>query len=65
MKGRANIGAAAEVAIILAAAAALWIAPNFAGDYWLQIGFRTLIYLALAEGWNLMAGSAGLVSLGT
>ena len=34
------------------------------GDYWQQIGFRTLIYLTLAEGWNLMAGSAGLVSLG-
>jgi len=64
MKRRGTIGAAAEVAIIFAAAAALWIAPNFAGDYWLQIGFRTLIYLALAEGWNLMAGSAGLVSLG-
>ena len=37
----------------------------FASDYALQIAFRALIYLALAEGWNLMAGSAGLVSLGT
>ena len=36
----------------------------FSGDYWLQLGFRLLIYLTLAEGWNLMAGSAGLVSLG-
>ncbi len=37
---------------------------SFVGDYWQQLGFRTLIYLTLAEGWNLMAGSAGLVSLG-
>ncbi len=54
-----------EVAIILALAVVLWFAPNVFDDYWLQIGFRTLIYLTLAEGWNLMAGSAGLVSLGT
>ena len=39
--------------------------PAFVGEYGLQLGFRTLIYLTLAEGWNLMAGSAGLVSLGT
>jgi branched-chain amino acid transport system permease protein len=54
-----------EVAIIVAAFAALWFAPLALGEYWLQLGFRALIYLALAEGWNLMAGSAGLVSLGT
>jgi branched-chain amino acid transport system permease protein len=54
-----------EVAIIVAAFVALWVAPQLLADYWQQIGFRTLIYLALAEGWNLMAGSAGLVSLGT
>jgi branched-chain amino acid transport system permease protein len=55
----------AEVAVIILAAVLLWFAPSFAGDYWQQIGFRTMIYLTLAEGWNLMAGSAGLVSLGT
>jgi len=54
-----------EAAIIVAAGAALWFAPLLLGEYWLQLGFRALIYLALAEGWNLMAGSAGLVSLGT
>jgi branched-chain amino acid transport system permease protein len=54
-----------EAAIIVAAFAALWCAPLALGEYWLQLGFRALIYLALAEGWNLMAGSAGLVSLGT
>ena len=61
----ANAGAYGELAVIQAAFAALWFAPEFAGDYSLQIGFRILIYLTLAEGWNLMAGSAGLVSLGT
>jgi len=54
-----------EVAALVGALAALWFAPDFAGDYWLQLGFRTCVYLALAQGWNLMAGSAGLVSLGT
>jgi branched-chain amino acid transport system permease protein len=54
-----------EAAVILVAFAVLWFAPAFIGEYGLQLGFRTLIYLTLAEGWNLMAGSAGLVSLGT
>jgi branched-chain amino acid transport system permease protein len=62
MKARSGL---AEVGVILGVFAALWFAPSFSGDYWLQIGFRVLIYLTLAEGWNLMAGSAGLVSLGT
>jgi branched-chain amino acid transport system permease protein len=53
-----------EAAIIFAVFAALWFAPLAVGEYWLQLGFRALTYLALAEGWNLMAGSAGLVSLG-
>jgi branched-chain amino acid transport system permease protein len=50
---------------MLAAFVALWFAPFVASDYALQILFRVLIYLTLAEAWNLMAGSAGLVSLGT
>jgi branched-chain amino acid transport system permease protein len=54
-----------EAAIIVAAFVALWFAPIILGEYWLQLGFRALIYMTLAEGWNLMAGSAGLVSLGT
>ncbi len=53
-------GAILELAVILAAALALWFAPSAVDDYGLQTGFRALIYLALAEGWNLMAGSAGL-----
>jgi branched-chain amino acid transport system permease protein len=54
-----------EVALLGAALAVLWFAPDFADDYWLQLGFRVCVYLTLAQGWNLMAGSAGLVSLGT
>lgn len=60
-----NSAGLAEVGIIILAFTLLWFAPLFLGDYWQQIGFRTLIYLTLAEGWNLMAGSTGLVSLGT
>lgn len=59
-----NLAGYAEITIILAAFLALWFTPLVLGDYWQQLGFRTLIYLTLAEGWNLMAGSAGLVSLG-
>jgi ABC-type branched-subunit amino acid transport system permease subunit len=54
-----------EAVVILASFAVLSAASTLADDYWLQIGFRILIYLALAEAWNLMAGFAGLVSLGT
>ena len=60
-----DLGGVYEVAILLGLFVLLWFAPIFVADYWLQIGFRVLIYLTLAEGWNLMAGSAGLVSLGT
>lgn len=55
----------AEAGIVVVAFVLLWFAPVFAGDYGLQIGFRVLIYLTLAESWNLLAGSVGLVSLGT
>ena len=55
----------AEVCVLLGAFSLLWFAPALAGDYGLQIGFRVLVYLTLAESWNLLAGSAGLVSLGT
>lgn len=34
-------------------------------DYVLEIGFRMLLLLTIAEAWNLMAGYGGLVSLGT
>jgi ABC-type branched-subunit amino acid transport system permease subunit len=54
-----------EAGIILGAFVLLWFASGFIGDYELQIAFRVLIYLTLAESWNLLAGSVGLVSLGT
>jgi branched-chain amino acid transport system permease protein len=50
---------------LVTAFVALWFLPDVTGDYWLQLGFRICVYLTLAQGWNLMAGSAGLVSLGT
>lgn len=34
-------------------------------DYALEIGFRLLLLITLAEAWNLLAGYGGLVSLGT
>ena len=55
----------AEVGVILGAFILLWFASELVGDYELQFAFRVLIYLTLAESWNLLAGSAGLVSLGT
>jgi branched-chain amino acid transport system permease protein len=55
----------AEIGLLFGAFILLWFAPDFAGDYELQIAFRVLIYLTLAESWNLLAGSVGLVSLGT
>ncbi|MCK1394360.1 branched-chain amino acid ABC transporter permease [Bradyrhizobium sp. 1] len=63
--GSASTGGLVEVAVLVGALGVLWFVPDFAGDYWLQLGFRTCVYLVLAQGWNLMAGSAGLVSLGT
>lgn len=52
--------AALVLAFVALAAAAPWLS-----DYGLEIGFRLLLLITLAEGWNLMAGYGGLVSLGT
>lgn len=49
-----------------AAAALLALAmPPMLGEYALQIGFRLLVLLVIAEAWNLLAGYTGLVSLGS
>ena len=40
------------------------LSPGFS-DYALEIGFRLLQLVVLAEAWNLLAGYGGLVSLGT
>ena len=45
--------------------AALGVAAPWLSDYALEIGFRLLLMVSLAEAWNLMAGYGGLVSLGT
>jgi len=39
--------------------------PGLLGDYALEVGFRLLVLLSLAEAWNLLAGYGGMVSLGT
>lgn len=44
---------------------ALAIASQGFSDYALEIGFRLLVMITLAEAWNLLAGYGGLVSLGT
>lgn len=47
-------------AFLLLAGVAPWLS-----DYLLETGFRLLLLMTLAEAWNLMAGYAGMVSLGT
>ncbi|MCK6420791.1 MAG: branched-chain amino acid ABC transporter permease [Aquabacterium sp.] len=51
--------------IVPAAMLALVLVTPMLSDYALEIGFRLLILLTLAEAWNLLAGYGGLVSLGT
>ena len=48
-------------ALLLVAAVAV---PQM-GDYALEVGFRLMLLITLAEAWNLMAGYGGMVSLGT
>lgn len=45
--------------------AVLACAAPFLSDYALEIGFRMVLLVTLAEAWNLLAGYGGLVSLGT
>lgn len=39
--------------------------PDLLGRYEMEIAFRLMLFIALAEAWNLMAGFGGLVSLGS
>jgi branched-chain amino acid transport system permease protein len=39
--------------------------PGLLSRYEQEIAFRVMLYIALAEAWNLMAGYGGLVSLGS
>jgi branched-chain amino acid transport system permease protein len=52
----------ALIALSLLAAA---LGSGALSDYGLEIGFRLMLMLTLAEAWNLLAGYGGLVSLGT
>ncbi len=51
--------------ILPAAFVALAAGAPLMSDYALEIGFRLLMMITLAEAWNLLAGYGGLVSLGT
>ena len=62
---RVSPGAALLVAVIVAALAAVLYVPAYAGGYEVEIVFSMLVYLTLAEAWNLLAGYGGLVSLGS
>ena len=55
------LGGAALVAVFAILAA---LTPVLS-DYQLEIGFRLLLLITLAEAWNLLAGYGGMVSLGT
>ncbi|NVO06247.1 MAG: branched-chain amino acid ABC transporter permease [Rhodoferax sp.] len=44
---------------------ALGLVSQGFSDYALEIGFRLMVMITLAEAWNLLAGYGGLVSLGT
>jgi len=57
-----GVGKALGVLILFAALALL---SGWAGDYVLELAFRVLVLMTLAEAWNLLAGYGGLVSLGT
>ena len=62
MSGRAGI---AGPLVIAAAAAALALVPTFSPrPSILTYGFLMLLYVALAQSWNLLSGFGGQVSLG-
>lgn len=54
-----------SIAPIAGLLALLLYAPTFLGAYEIEIGYSLLLYLTLAEAWNLLAGYGGLVSLGS
>jgi branched-chain amino acid transport system permease protein len=56
---------AVRIALAGAAFALLMSAPAVLPIYFTEVGFKLLIYIVLAEAWNLLAGYGGLVSLGT
>src|ERR1700760_1812860 len=61
---RANTSSRVGMAIVLAALAALIAAPWWADRASLRLLAEIYAYVALASLWNLLAGYAGLVSVG-
>jgi branched-chain amino acid transport system permease protein len=61
LPGRLTPAALALLAVLVLLAAL----PYVFGTYWQQLGYRVLQLLTLALAWNLLAGYAGQVSLGT
>lgn len=59
-----NINVLSAVFIILLFGIPISIA-GLLGKYSLEIGFQLMIYIVLAEAWNMLAGYGGLVSLGS
>ena len=58
------IGGAAP-ALIVAVFAIAFMIPGLLGSYEVEIAYRLMLYISLAEAWNLLAGYGGLVSLGS
>jgi branched-chain amino acid transport system permease protein len=64
--GRLGIAAPDVTAMIVVLAPGVaFVIPGLLSEYALELGFRVMVYLVLAEAWNLLAGYGGLVSLGT
>ena len=51
--------------MLAAGAVVVIVYPFLASTYLLQIGFQILLYVAIGEAWNLIAGYGGMVSLGS
>src|ERR1700691_2433001 len=54
-----------RVPLLAAGAVVVIVYPFLASTYLLQIGFQILLYVAIGEAWNLIAGYGGMVSLGS
>ena len=65
LRVRVPIGSMVATALLLLGLGVMIFAPRVVSEYGTEIGFRALIYLTLAEAWNLLAGYGGLVSLGS
>lgn len=64
-RGSAKRAVPLRYALLPAAFVVLALVAPLLSDYALEIGFRLLLFVTLAEAWNLLAGYGGLVSLGT